>query len=98
MAKASSDEVTAFCEALWRNDAATIARLVAHIDPDGKDRWQRTPLAMAAQYSDLHVVDKLLKRGAGIDQGRTYLTPITFAARRGAHDIVENLRARGATV
>ena len=93
-----TDTVTTFCEAVWRGEAKTIARLAPRIDPDGEDKWHRKPLAMAAQYGDLALVRQLLDRGAAVDAGRTYLTPITYAARRGAVDIVELLRGAGATV
>ena len=84
-----TDTVTTFCEAVWRGEAKTIARLAPHIDPDGEDKWHHKPLAMAAQYGDVALVRLLLDRGAAVDAGRTYLTPITYAARRGARDIVE---------
>jgi ankyrin repeat protein len=88
----------AFCQAVWKGDAKTVARLISRVDPDARDRWQRTPLVMAAQYGDLATVDALVARSAGVDQGRTYLTALTYAARRGAADIVARLRAAGATV
>jgi ankyrin repeat protein len=87
-----------FNEALWRGDHAKVARLASKIDPNGADRWNRSALAMAAQYGDLALVEKLVRRGAKLDQGRTYLTPITIAARRGAADIVAWLRDAGATI
>jgi ankyrin repeat protein len=68
------------------------------VDPNGADRWGHRPLAMAAQYSDLPLVRALVRRGAKVDQDRAHLTPITIAARRGASDIVDFLRERGATV
>lgn len=92
------DDVSAFNEALWRGETATVARLAQKIDPDGEDRWRRKPLAMAAQYGELALVTLLLGRGAAADAGRRYLTPITYAARRGAADIVCVLRDAGATV
>jgi ankyrin repeat protein len=92
------DDITAFHEALWRGETATVARLAPKIDPDGEDRWQRRPLAMAAQYGDLALVTLLLRRGAAVDAGRVYLTPITYAARRRADDLVRALRAAGGTV
>jgi ankyrin repeat protein len=92
------DGVTAFNEALWRGEAETVARLAKRIDANGEDRWRRKPLAMAAQYGDLALVTFLLGRGAAADAGRQYLTPITYAARRGAADIVSRLRDAGARV
>jgi len=99
MARAAQPDrsVTAFNEALWKHDDATIARLTSSIDPNALDRWQRAPLAMAAQYGDATVVKRLLARGAHPDAGRTLLTPLTHAARRGATDILDALRAAGAT-
>src|SRR4051812_15162330 len=49
-------EVEAFCRAVWRRDATTIAALVSRVDPNGVDRWGYTPLSMAAQYGDLALV------------------------------------------
>jgi ankyrin repeat protein len=92
------DQVTQLCEALWKGDATTVARLVARIDPNAEDRWHRTPLAMAAQYGNGRVVRLLLERGANVDGGRSLLTPICRAAARGAHEIVELLRSAGAAV
>jgi ankyrin repeat protein len=100
MARATqpASPVTAFNEALWRHDDAAIARLAPRIDPNTVDRWQRAPLAMAAQYGEIATVRQLLARGARPDADRRYLTPITYAARRGACDIVDALRDAGATV
>jgi len=100
MARATqpASPVTAFNEAVWRHDDAAIARLAPRIDPNTVDRWQRAPLAMAAQYGELATVRRLLARGARPDADRRYLTPITYAARRGARDIVDALRDAGATV
>ena len=92
------DDVTRFNEALWRGECETVARLAKGIDPDGEDRWHRTPLVMAAQYGDVALVRLLLARGAAADAGRRYLTPMTHAVRRGADDIVRALRDAGATV
>jgi ankyrin repeat protein len=89
---------TAFNEAVWKRDDATVARLALRIDPDERDRWGRAPLAMAAQYGDVATVRQLLARGARVDADRAYLTPITYAARRGARDIVDVLRGAGAAV
>jgi ankyrin repeat protein len=69
------DQVTEFCEALWKGDTRNIARLIARIDPNAEDRWRRTPLAMAAQYADERLVRQLLERGADVDGGRSLLTP-----------------------
>ena len=92
------DQVTAFCEALWKDDTRTIARLIVRIDPNAEDRWRRTPLGMAAQYADEGLVRQLLERGADVDGGRSLLTPISRAAARGAHEIVELLRGAGASL
>jgi ankyrin repeat protein len=92
------DHVTEFCEALWKGDTRTVARLIARIDPNAEDRWHRTPLSMAAQYCDGRVVRQLLERGADVDGGRSLFTPICHAAARGAHEIVELLRSAGASV
>ena len=93
-----NNEVTAFCEALWRRQHATIALLARRVDPNGKDRWGRTPLLMAAQYGDLALVAQLVRRGAEVDQQRRYLTPVTLAARQKAPDIVAFLTQKGASV
>jgi ankyrin repeat protein len=92
------DDVTAFNEALWKGETERVVRLAQKIDPNGEDRWHRKPLAFAAQYGDLAMVRLLLGRGAAPDAGRRYLTPLTYAARRGAADIVGVLRDAGATV
>jgi ankyrin repeat protein len=90
------DEVATFCRALWRSEREVVARLAPLIDPNGRDRWGNTPLLMAAQYGDLPLVSLLVRRGAEVNQGRRFLTPITLAARRGASAIVECLRDAGA--
>jgi uncharacterized protein len=92
------DDVTAFCEAVWRQKRRTLGLLARRVDPNGKDRWGRTPLLMAAQYGDLALVGELVRRGATIDQQRRYLTPLTLAARRKAADIVTFFMERGAIV
>jgi ankyrin repeat protein len=93
----ATNPVQAFCRALWRHDAKTVATLVGRVDPNAQDRWGNTPLLMGAQYGDLQIVAQLLRRGADVDQQRKYLTPITLAARRGAPDLVDFLRTQGAT-
>ena len=92
------DHITAFCEAVWRQERRTSGLLARRVDPNGKDRWGRTPLLMAAQYGDLALVAELVRRGGVIDQQRLYLTPLTLAARRKAADIVTFLLERGAVV
>jgi len=90
-------QAEALCRAIWKHDGRTIARLANRVDPDAADRWGHTPLLMAAQFGDLALVSLLIGRGADVHQGRTHLTPLTLAARRGAGDIVAFLRERGAT-
>jgi uncharacterized protein len=92
------DDITAFCEAVWRQERRVSGSLVRRVDPNGKDRWGRTPLVMAAQYGDLALVAELVRRGGVIDQQRRYLTPLTLAARRKAVAIVTFLLERGASV
>jgi ankyrin repeat protein len=92
------DDVTRFCRAVWRHEDETIAALVGKVAPNGADRWGHTPLLMAAEYGDLALVKRLLRRGATVDQKRVHLTPLTCAARRGAADIVALLRENGAGV
>jgi ankyrin repeat protein len=92
------DDVTAFCEAVWRHERRIAGLLARRVDPNAKDRWGRTPLLMAAQYGDLALVTELVRRGGVIDQERRYLTPLTLAARRKATDIMIFLMERGATV
>ncbi len=92
------DLVSEFCEAVWREDARKIARLISQIDPNAEDRWQRRPLSMAAQYGDAKLARELLERGAEVDAGRSQLTPITHAAARGAHEIVELFQGAGAAI
>jgi ankyrin repeat protein len=92
------DKVSEFCEAVWRRDTLKIARLISHIDPNAEDHWHRRPLSMAAQYGDVSLAQQLLDRGAEVDAGRSHLTPITYAAARGAHEIVERLRRAGAAI
>ncbi|MBI2824361.1 MAG: ankyrin repeat domain-containing protein [Planctomycetia bacterium] len=91
----ATDSLHAFCRAVWRHDHPTVAALAARVDPNGKDRWGNTPLLMAAQYGDLDLVSLLLKRGADVDQGRQYLTPISLAARRGPPTLSNSCAARG---
>src|SRR5262249_51417957 len=86
---AMAHPVESFCRAVWKRDQRTIAALVGKVDPNGRDRFGYTPLLMAVQYSDLPLVEALIRRGADVHQGRTHLTPLTFAARRGASDIVD---------
>jgi ankyrin repeat protein len=92
------DKVATVCRALWRSEKEVVTRLAPLIDPNGRDRWGNTPLLMAAQYGDLPLVSLLVRRGAEVDQGRRFLTPITLAARRGASTIVEYLRDEGAVM
>lgn len=92
------DDVGAFCEAVWRHDAETLAALVARVDPNALDRFQHTPLLMAAEFGDLAIVEKLVARGGDLDQKRRHLTPVTLAARRGDLEMVRFLRERGATM
>jgi ankyrin repeat protein len=92
------DDVTRFCRAVWRHEDDTVAALVGKVAPNAADRWGHTPLLMAAEYGDLALVQRLLRRGAAVDQKRTHLTPLTCAARRGAADIVALLREHGAQV
>jgi len=92
------DDVTAFCEAVWRQERRSSGLLARRVDPNGQDRWGRTPLLMAAQYGDLALVAELVRRGGAIDQHRRYLTPIALAARRKAPDIVTFLMERGASI
>ena len=53
---------------------------------------------MAVQYGDLPLVALLVKRGAEVNDGRRFLTPVTLAARRGESSIVEFLRDAGAAL
>jgi ankyrin repeat protein len=92
------NDVTAFCEAVWRRDAKALAALGARVDPNALDRWKRTPLLMAAEFGDLALVTLLVGRGGDVDQNRRHLTPVTLAARRGDLAIVRFLRDRGATM
>jgi uncharacterized protein len=92
-----SDAVARFCRAIWQGDPEQLAALARKIDPNGADRWNQRPLLMAAQYGDLPTVELLVRLGATVDQEREHLTPITYAARRGAADMVRFLRAAGAT-
>jgi hypothetical protein len=93
----ATNTVEAFCRAVWRHESQTIAALAGRVDPNGKGRWGYTPLLMAARYADLPLVSLLVRRGAEVDQQRKHLTPITYAARRKAADIVRFLRDQGAT-
>jgi ankyrin repeat protein len=53
---------------------------------------------MAVQYGDLPLVSLLVGRGAEVNQGGRFLTPVTFAARRGESSIFEYLRDAGAVL
>lgn len=86
------DRLAAFCRAVWKQDRAVIDRLLPRIDPDGSDRWGQRPLLLAVQHATVDVVEALLRRGAEVDQGRIWLTPLALAAKRGAADIVALLR------
>jgi uncharacterized protein len=90
------DRVAVFCRALWRGDKDEVERLAPVVEPNGSDRWGHTPLSMAVQYGDLPLVSLLVRRGADVNQGKTFLTPVTFAARRGELSLVEHLRKAGA--
>jgi ankyrin repeat protein len=92
------DPVAAFCRALWRGEIDVVTRMAPLIDPNGCDRWGHTPLLMAVQYGDVPLVSLLVRRGAEVDQGRRFLTPVTFAARRGDCSMVEYLRDAGAVL
>ena len=92
------DPVTEFCEAVWKGEVRTIARLVSRIDPNGEDRWHRRPLSLAAQYGDATLVRQLLGRGADVDGGRSQFTPVAQAAARRRHEIVELLFGAGAAI
>jgi ankyrin repeat protein len=92
------DDVAAFCEAVWRHDAKTLAALGPRVDPNAVDRWKRTPLLMAAEFGDRALVALLVGRGGDVDQSRRHLTPVTLAARRGDLETVRFLRDQGATM
>jgi cytohesin len=92
------DPVAAFCRALWRGEKDVVTRLAPLVDPNGRDRWGHTPLSMAVQYGDLPLVSLLVRRGAEVDQGLRFLTPVTLAARRGESSIFEYLRDAGAVL
>ena len=92
----SAERVAAFNRAVWTHDARTVAALIAKVDPNGADRWGHRPLSMAVQYGDAALVERLLERGAQVDEGRRHLTPLALAARRRAGNIVAVLRAAGA--
>jgi ankyrin repeat protein len=94
----AKNDVKNFCRAMWRHDAETIARLASRVDPNARDPWGNTPLLMAAKHGDLALVSLLITRSGKPDQDRKHLTPITYAAKRGAADIVAVLRKKGATV
>src|SRR6185369_2571469 len=94
----NEDPVAAFCRALWRGEKDVVTRLAPVIDPNGRDRWGHTPLSMAVQYGDLPLVSLLVGRGAEVNQGGRFLTPVTFAARRGESSIFEYLRDAGAVL
>ena len=92
------DDLTAFCEAVYRDDSEALAVLGVRVDPNASDRWQRTPLLMAAEFGDLALVELLVRRGGAVDQKRRYLTPVTLAARRGNLEMVRFLRDQGAVM
>jgi cytohesin len=94
----ATSDIEVFCRAVWRHEDETIVALAGRVDPNTPDRWGHTPLLMAAQYGDLSLVSLLVGRGGDVDQRRKHLTPITMAARRKAHDIVDFLRDKGATL
>lgn len=95
-ASRAASEVTKFCEAVWKRQPRTIQELLDRIDPNGKDRWNRRPLLMAAQYGECSLVKQLLERGAEVNAGRSQLTPIALAAANDRHEVVEVLRQAGA--
>src|SRR5207302_317437 len=80
------------------HEEKVVADLAGLVDPNAQDRWGNTPLLMAAQHGDLPLVSLLVRRGGDVNQQRKHLTPITYAARRKAADIVGFLRDNGATV
>lgn len=85
-----------FNEAVWKHDTAKIERLLPKLDVNAEDRWHRRPLCMAAQYGDARLIKLLLDRGAEVDAGRSMLTPLAYAAARGAADLVTVFREAGA--
>jgi len=96
--RVGKNDVTAFCEAVWRHDAKTLAALGPRVDPNAPDLWKRSPLLMAAEFGDLALVTLLVERGGDVDQNRQHLTPVTLAARRRDLAMVRFLRDRGATM
>ncbi len=92
------DPVAVFCRAVWRGEKKVVASLAPVVDPNGRDRWGHAPLSMAAQYGDASLVALLVKRGADVNDGRQFLTPITLAARRGESASVEFLQNAGAAL
>jgi ankyrin repeat protein len=67
--------------------------------PNSQDSLGRTPLLLAAQYSQEHIVDTLLNQGADCripnEEG---LTPFHYAAQNGNMLLVERLIVAGADV
>src|SRR5476649_555087 len=51
-----------------------------------------------SEFCDAGLVQQLLDRGAKVDAARSQLTPISHAAARGAHEIVELLMEAGAAI
>lgn len=66
------------------------------VDAGVKDQWLYTPLHMACSYGDLETVKLLVAGGGDVNaadmEGRT---PLTFAVKKGARDVVDFLRAHG---
>jgi ankyrin repeat protein len=82
------------------DDLETAAALLwSGADPSAKDRQGMAPLHFAAQEGSLRVAELLLEQGADVDSedgnGNTPLSTAVFCSR-GAGDMIQLLRARGA--
>lgn len=78
-----------------RTDIAK-ALLKAGADPNIKAANGTTPLIMAARNGNAELVKALLERGASVDVAVQGWTALSFARKRGHHDVVRLLEAAGA--
>ena len=80
---------------------ALVGALLSALGPadlEVRDRWEQTPLYLAAHHGDASVVIVLVRRGARLDSALpTGETPLDAAIRRGNADAESVLRDAGAS-
>lgn len=61
------------------------------VDVDAKDKWERTPITLAAKYEHEAVVRLLISRDAAVRLDAFHRTPLYYAAMRGKKAMVKML-------